>query len=782
MTKIEPDKKIAAYHQYYATNKALESVIKASSASGNRKGGVIWHTQGSGKSLTMVFSAGKIIQKLGNPTIVVITDRNDLDNQLFNTFSSSKSLLRQNPVQAKNRQHLKELLKVSSGGIVFTTIQKFHPEIGNVYEELSDRKDIVVIADEAHRSQYGFKAKIIDDTDEKGNIIGQKTGYGFAKYMREALPNATYLGFTGTPIEGIDKNTPAVFGSYVDIYDIAQAVEDKATVPIYYESRLAKVKLSEKGKQLIEDLEEDLKHELSDSQKSKAKMTQLEAIIGSEDRIKLIAQDIVTHFEERQLGFKGKAMIATMSRRIAANLYEEIISLRPDWHNKDLNKGKIKVIMTTSASDGQELFKHHTKTEQRLQLAERIKDPENDLHLVIVVDMWLTGFDVPCLHTLYLDKPMKGHNLMQAIARVNRVYNDKPGGNIVDYLGIASDLRKALSFYSNNGGQGEPTVPQEKAISLMLENLEIVSRMFHGFDYKQYFKADTAKKLSLILTAEEHILNLENGKKRFIDQVTALSKAFALSIPHKKAMAIKDEVAFFQAVKARLVKFTGTETGKTDLEIETMIRQVIDEALVSHEVIDVFSAAGIKKPDISILSDEFLLTLKNKEHKNIAIETLKKLLNDEIKGREKSNIIQSKSLMEMLENIIKRYHNKSIEAAEVIDELIKLAKEIQSTDEEPKKMKLSNEEYAFWTAVADNKSARELMGNEKLRELAIALTHKLRQNASIDWQIRENIRAKMRLMVRRVLREYGYPPDMSQLAVHNVMEQAHYIADKISKK
>ena len=782
VASIDTVKKLSAYHQYYAANKALESVVKASSKSGNRKGGVIWHTQGSGKSLTMVFSAGKIVQKLNNPTIVVITDRNDLDNQLFDTFAASKSLLRQEPVQAKNREHLKELLKVASGGIVFATIQKFYPENGNSYEKLSDRKNIVVIADEAHRSQYGFKAKTIDDKNKEGHTVGQKTVYGFAKYMRDALPYATYLGFTGTPIEGVDKNTPAVFGSYVDVYDIAQAVEDKATVPICYESRLAKVKLSQKGKQLIEDLDQELKEaELSETQKSKAKMTQLEAIIGSEDRIKHIAKDIVAHFENRQSVFKGKGMIVTMSRRIAANLYNEIINLRPKWHNDNLSKGNIKVVMTASASDGPKLFKHHTSKEQRRQLAERIKDPENDLRLAIVVDMWLTGFDAPCLHTLYIDKPMQGHNLMQAIARVNRVYKDKPGGLVVDYLGIASDLKKALSFYSNSGGKGDPAVPQEKAVSLMLEKLEIVSQMFYGFDYKQYFIAGTAKKLSLILSAEEHILNLKEGKKRLIDQVTALSKAFALSIPHKKAIEAKDEVAFFQAVKARLVKFTGTEEGKTDLEIETVIRQVIDEALVSHKVIDVFSAAGIKRPDISILSDEFLLEVKNMKHKNIAIETLKKLLNDEIKGRAKRNIIQGKTLMEMLEDSIKRYHNKVITAVEVIEELIGIAKNIQSADKEPKALNLSDEEYAFYTAVANNKSARELMGKTQLRELAIALTDKVRKNASIDWQIKESVRAKIRVMVKRTLREYGYPPDMEKLATDNVLKQAECIADEISQ-
>ena len=781
ITNIETIKKIAAYHQYYAANKALKSVCRASSESGSRKGGVIWHTQGSGKSLTMVFSTGKIIQKLNNPTIVIITDRNDLDNQLFDTFAVSKDLLRQDPMQAKNREHLKELLKVKSGGIVFTTIQKFHPEDGNVYEQLSDRKNIVVIADEAHRSQYGFKAKIVENKDDEGKTTSHKTVYGFAKYMRDALPHATYLGFTGTPIEGVDKNTPAVFGSYVDVYDIAQAVEDKATVPISYESRLAKIELSQEGKQLIEDLDKELKGELSESQKSKAKMTQLEAIIGSEDRIKHIVKDIVDHFEKRQGVFKGKGMIVCMSRRIAVNLYNEIIELRPKWHDDELSKGHIKVVMTASASDGPEFAKHRTNKEERQKLANRMKDPDDSLQLAIVVDMWLTGFDAPCLHTLYIDKPMQGHNLMQAIARVNRVYRDKPGGLIVDYLGIYSDLTKALSFYSASGGKGEPALPQEKAVSLMLEKLEIVSQMFHGFDYKKYFTADTPQKLSLILEAEEHILQLENGKKRFIDEVTALSKAFALSIPHEQALGIKDEAAFFQAVKARLVKFTGTEEGKTDAEIETVIRQVIDQALVSHKVIDIFSAAGIKKPDISILSDAFLLEVKNMKHKHIAIEMFKKLLNDEIRGRSKINISEGKSLMEMLEDSINRYHNKVITAKEVIDELLDIARKIQSSDEEYKKMNLSIEEYAFYTAIASNKSAREVMEKEELRELAVALTDTIRKNASIDWQIKESVRANIRVMVKRTLKKYGYPPDMEKLAVENVLRQAESIADKISR-
>ncbi len=777
---IETVKKLAAYHQYYAVNKAVESVIGAASEGGNRKGGVIWHTQGSGKSLSMVFTSGKVVRVLNNPTILVITDRNDLDDQLFDTFAASKQLLRQEPVQADNRQHLKELLKVASGGVVFATVQKFQPDEGNVYEELSARKNIVVIADEAHRTQYGFKAKTIDEKDKDGNVIGKKVVYGFAKYIRDALPNATYLGFTGTPIEGKDINTAAVFGNYVDIYDIAQAVKDGSTVRIFYESRLAKINLSEEGKKLVEELDEGLKQEeLSDTQKIKAKWTQLEALIGSENRVKNIAQDIVKHFELRQSVFDGKGMVVSMSRRIAVKLYAEIIKLRPDWHSDDLNKGVLKVVMTAASSDGPEMMKHHTSKDQRRSLAERMKNPDDELKLVIVRDMWLTGFDAPALHTLYIDKPMQGHNLMQAIARVNRVYKDKQGGLVVDYLGVASDLKKALSFYSDSGGKGDPAETQEQAVAFMLEKLEVVSQMFHGFEYEEYFNADTSRKLSLILEAEDHILGLENGKKRYIDEVTLLSQAFSIAVPHDKAMDVKDEVAFFQAIKARLSKFDVTGSGQSDEEMETAIRQVIDEALVSSKVVDIFDAAGIKKPDISILSEDFLLEIKGMEHKNVAIETLKKLLNDEIKARTKKNLVQSKSLMEMLEESIKRYHNKIITAAEVIDELIKLGKHIQEKDKEPEELGLTDFEYAFYTAIANNDSAREVMQKDKLRELAIVLTEKVKQNASIDWTIKENVRAKLKVIVKRTLRKFGYPPDMEKLATETVLEQAKLIANEL---
>ncbi|MHB8849115.1 MAG: type I restriction endonuclease subunit R, partial [Burkholderiales bacterium] len=803
---ISTVKKLAAYHQYYAVNAAVASTLRAADAGassihlrveqdpavyqlpsvsqqpkGDKKAGVVWHTQGSGKSLSMVFYTGKIVLVLDNPTVLVVTDRNDLDDQLFDTFAASRQLLRQEPVQAENREQLKALLKVASGGVIFSTIQKFQPDEGNVYERLSDRRNIVVIVDEAHRTQYGFSAKTVDDKSASGEVIGKKVVYGFAKYLRDALPNATYLGFTGTPIEKTDVNTPAVFGNYVDIYDIAQAVEDGATVRIYYESRLAKVGLSDEGKKLVAELDEDLdQDDLTDTQKAKAKWTKMEALIGSEQRIKNIARDIVGHFEARQAVFAGKGMVVSMSRRIAAELYNEIIKLRPEWHSDDLNKGTIKVVMTASSSDGPMLAKHHTTKEQRKHLADRMKDDNDPLELVIVRDMWLTGFDAPSMHTLYIDKPMKGHNLMQAIARVNRVYKDKPGGLVVDYLGIAADLKEALSFYSDAGGKGDPALAQEQAVSLMLEKLEVVSAMYHGFTYENYFEAETSQKLSLILAAEEHILGLEDGRKRYINEVTALSLAFAIAVPHEQAMDARDEVGFFQAVKARLAKFDSTGEGRSNEELETTIRQVIDQALVSEQVIDVFDAAGIKKPDISILSDEFLAELKGFEHKNVALEVLKKLLNDELKARAKKNLVQSKSLMEMLENAIKKYHNKILTAAEVMEELIKISKEIVASDDEAKRMGLSDFEYAFYTAVANNDSAKELMQQEKLRELAVVLTQRVRENASIDWTIKENVRAKLKVIVKRTLRQFGYPPDMQLLATETVLKQAEMIANELT--
>lgn len=793
-TVVQTVKKIAAYHQYYAVNEAVKSTIRAigknkrtdtlrqSPASyglpdvknqpeGDKKAGVVWHTQGSGKSLTMLFYTGKVIQTINNPTIVVITDRNDLDDQLFDTFASATQILRQEPIQAKNRQHLKELLKVNSGGVIFTTIQKFWPEEGNAYETLSDRDNIIVIVDEAHRTQYGFKAKVNKDSGE--------IRYGFAKYLRDALPNATFIAFTGTPIEKTDKNTPAVFGNYIDIYDIADGVEDGSTVPIYYESRLVKVELKEEGRKLIEEYEKELEEEgLSQIEKSKRKWAKLEALIGSKPRIQEIAKDIVNHFEDRLQAMDGKGMIVAMTRRIAADLYDEIVKLRPDWHSDELKKGKIKVVMTTSPSDDEKIARFNLTKEQRRVLADRFKDPEDELKLVIVVDMWLTGFDVPCLHTMYIDKPMKGHTLMQAIARVNRVYKDKEAGLIVDYIGIASDLKDALSFYAESGGKGDPVKLQEEAISIMLEKLEVVRDMFYGFDYKRFFTADTSQKLNIILEAQDFILGLENGKKRYIDAVVALSKAFSIAVPHPKAMEVKEEVAFFQAVKSGLIKFNTNEEQATE-NYETVIKQIVDKAIYSKGVIDIFDAAGLKKPEISILSDEFLEEIKGMKHKNLAIETLRKLINDQIKGRIKVNLVKSRSLMKSLEDLIKKYNNKLLTAAQVIDELIKLAKEIKESDKEPQEMGLSDYEYAFYCAVAENESARELMGKEKLRELATVLYKKVKENTTIDWTIRESARSKLKVIVKRTLRQYGYPPDMQELATETVLKQAELIANEI---
>ena len=807
ITTVKTIKKIAAYHQYYAVNKAVDSTVRATGINlndicvlkeppanyglkdvkeqpkGDHKAGVVWHTQGSGKSLSMVFYVGKIVRTLSNPTIVIITDRNDLDDQLFGTFADCRQLLRQTPVQADDRETLKSLLRVASGGVIFTTIQKFQPESGNVYETLTDRSNVIVIADEAHRTQYGFKAKTVEVRNEADEVIGSEIKYGFAKYLRDALPNATYLGFTGTPIEATDINTPAVFGNYVDVYDIAQAVEDGATVRIFYESRLAKVELSEEGRRLIDSLDRELEtEELDEVQQAKAKWTQLEALIGSKSRIRNIAKDIVAHFEHRQEVFEGKAMIVAMSRRIAVELYDAIVALRPQWHSDDQAKGAIKVVMTSASSDGASISKHHTTKEQRRKLADRMKDPDDELKLVIVRDMWLTGFDAPCLHTIYIDKPMQGHNLMQAIARVNRVYKDKPGGLVVDYLGIASDLKKALSFYSDADGKGNPTEQQEQAVALMMEKLEVVQQMLNGMSYASYFSEDVSTKLSLILQAEDFILGLDDGKKRFVNEVNALSKAFAIAIPHDKAMDIKDEVSFFQAVKARLCKFDSTSLGKTSEEIETTIRQVVDKALVSEQVVDIFDAAGIKKPDISILSEEFLMELRGMEHKNIALEVLRKLLNDEISIRMQRNLVQGRSLMEMLEHSIAKYHNKVITAVEVIDELIGLSKHIVAQDDVAKTLGLSEYEYAFYSAVADNNSAMELMGKDKLRELAVVLTETIRNNASIDWEIKENVRAKMRVAIKRLLRRYGYPPDMQLLATETVIKQAEMISAELVRR
>ncbi|HET6674885.1 MAG TPA: type I restriction endonuclease subunit R, partial [Nitrospiraceae bacterium] len=755
----------AAYHQYWAVHKALDCTAAASSPEGDRRIGVVWHTQGSGKSLSMVFYAGKIIRHpaMENPTLVVITDRNDLDDQLFGTFSTNSELLRQKPVQAGSREHLKDLLRVASGGVVFTTLQKF--EGG---EPLSERHNIVVIADEAHRSHYGFGAKL--------NRKSGELKYGMAQYLRDALPNASFIGFTGTPIELGDKSTPAVFGNYIDKYDILRSVEDRATVPIYYESRLAKLELNEDEKPRLDpEFEEITEGEEDDGkQKLKTKWAALEAMVGTEKRLGLVARDLVEHFEER-LVMEGKGMIVCMSRRICVDLYNEIVKLRPEWHSDDDATGQIKIVMSGSASDVAAWQPHIRTKKAREALAQRFKDPSDPLKLVIVRDMWLTGFDCPSMHTMYLDKPMAGHNLMQAIARVNRVFKDKPGGLVVDYLGIADALKRALHTYTASGGQGQATIDQEQAVAVMREKYEVVRDLLHGFDYGAILSTEPAKRMSGVAQAMEFVLSLEDGKKRYVHAVTALSKAFALAVPHEQALAIRDEVGLFQEIRTALVKATMSESDRTPDEMDSAIRQLVSRAVYSTEVVDIFAAAGLDKPDISILSDEFLADVQHLPQRNLAFELLKKLLNDEIKTRMKKNVVQARSFAEMLEVSVRKYQNRAIEAAQVIDELIKLAKDIRAAQSRGQELGLSDDEVAFYDALAENGSAKDVMGDEKLRFLAQELVQRVKQNVSIDWQVRENARARIRALVKRVLRKYGYPPDMQQRATALVLEQAEVL-------
>jgi type I restriction enzyme, R subunit len=792
LVQVETVKKMAAYHQYHAVNKAVESTRLAAREAGSRKAGVIWHTQGSGKSLSMVFYAGKLIHHLDNPTLVVITDRNDLDEQLFDTFAASTSLLGQTPVQAASRDHLKTLLKVASGGIVFTTIQKFFPENDRAaYDRLSERRNMIVIADEAHRTQYGFQAKLMDTKDEDGNLNGKRIAYGFAKYLRDAVPNATFIGFTGTPVENTDVNTPAVFGHYIDVYDIAQAVEDGATVRIYYESRLAKINVTEEGRKLIEAFDREMTEDgATDAMKAKVKWTKLEAIVGHGERLKNLARDIIDHYEKRANVFEGKAMIVAMSRRIAVALYDEIIALRPRWHSEDLKEGALKVVMTSSSADKMVFDEedpdsvvipacHRTNKENRRTLSDRMKDPQDPLKLVIVRDMWLTGFDVPCLHTLYIDKLMKGHTLMQAIARVNRVFMDKPGGLVVDYIGIGHALHEALAFYSTSGGKGDPAETQEKALEMLLEKMDVVRQMFHGFDHLRFFSVGTSERLSIILQAEEFILAQEQGKNRFTRESTALSKLFALTVPHEEALSLTDEIAFFQSLRARLLKFDGESEGdKGDHKnYESAIRQIVNQAVASTSVVDIFDAAGIKKPDISLLSEEFLQDVKEMKHKNLGIELLKKILNDEIKVRLKFTITEGKNLLDMLETSIKKYQNNLLTTAEIIDELLAIARKIRTVDGLAEKLKLSKDEFAFYTALEINDSAVKILGDETLKTIAREIAEKVRKNATIDWVRKESARAKLMVIVRRTLNKYGYPPDKQQKAVDTVLKQAEVMAD-----
>ena len=770
-------KKVAAYHQYYAVQKAVAQTLRAThSTDGDRKIGVVWHTQGSGKSLSMVFFSGQIIThpQMENPTLVILTDRNDLDDQLFGTFGNCVGLLRQKPVQAESREHIKDLLKVSGGGVIFTTIQKFAPETGNVYETLSERTNIVVIADEAHRSQYGFKGREVE-TEE-----GSEIRYGNAKYLRDALPNASYIGFTGTPIEKEDKSTPAVFGKYIDVYDIKQAVDDGATVPISYESRLIKIKIDETT---MASIDEDI-NAISDAteeqlEKAKKKLATIDSVVGHQDRLKDIAKDIVAHFEARQQVFEGKAMIVCMTRNICAMLYNEIIALKPEWHHNDLDKGVLKVIMTSSTDDSALLQPHHTTKKQRKDLAIRMKDPNDDLKMVIVRDMWLTGFDAPSMHTMYIDKKMQGANLMQAIARVNRVYKDKPGGLIVDYIGIGQDLRNAMATYLQSGGEGTPIVDIKEAIAGMLEKHEVLEQMFIGYDYKSYFSSDTAQKLQILLGAQNFILESETLKNRFLKEIGLLSKFFALSIPSTEADVIKDEVAFFQAVKSRINKFSSNGV-KSDYEVETAIKQIVDEALSSDGVIDIFEAAGIEAPSVGILSDEFLLEVKNMQQKNVAFELLKKLLSDEIKIRKTRNLVQGKKFSEMLESVVKRYHNNQIDSAQVLKELSEIAKEMRLEDAKSEELGLSPEEYAFYSVLKENDST-SFLNDEKMKELIHTIVEVIRKNATVDWSKRDDVRAQLRLTVKKILMRYGYPPDLAKMEADRVIAQSESLADIFSR-
>ena len=775
-------KKVAAYHQYYAVNKAVTTTQTASADKGDRRAGVVWHTQGSGKSLSMVFYTGKLVLALGNPTIVVLTDRNDLDDQLYETFCNCQQLLRQEPQQAEDRKHLRTLLNVASGGIIFTTIQKFMPieediikdetvkdpkpeYIGAKINALSDRNNIIVIADEAHRSQYDF----ID---------------GYAKYLRDNLPNASFIGFTGTPIETNDRNTQAVFGNYVDIYDIQQAVNDKATVPIFYESRLAKVHFEENEKIKIDDQFEELteSEELTNRQQLRAKWTRLEAIVGNPSRIKKIAEDLVFHFEQRNSVLEGKAMIVCMSRRICVELYEAIIKIRPLWHSDEDDKGTLKVIMTGSSSDALHMQPHIRNKARRKAIGERLKNPVDSLKLVIVRDMWLTGFDAPCLHTMYVDKPMRGHSLMQAIARVNRVFTEgKSGGLIVDYLGIAQELKHALAEYTASGGDGKPTLDQELAVAKMLELYEAIEFQMRHFDWQKFFKLNPEEKLKFIPVIVDYIFSQDNGETSFIENTKNLLKAFAISVPHERALAIRDNVALFQAIKARLVKISDrNEGGKSDEEIETAIKQIISEAITADKVIDVFDAAGLKKPSIEILDERFLQELKDLPQKNLAVELLKKLLKDEIKKRSKINFVESKKFSEMLEDAIKRYHNGMIDTVEFLEKvLIPFAEQIKAADKRGETLGLDYREYAFYTALEVNNSAVSILGDETLKHIAQELLQSVRNSATIDWTIKESVQSALRRNIRRILRLHGYPPDLQEKAVETVITQAKMLAEDL---
>ncbi|WP_424950314.1 type I restriction endonuclease subunit R [Deinococcus sp.] len=767
-------KKVAAYHQYHAVLQAVRKTVEASTPGGDRKGGVVWHTQGSGKSLTMVFYAGKLAvqPELANPTIVVLTDRNDLDDQLFGTFSHCASLLRQVPEQVSARSELRAKLgERAAGGIVFTTIQKFLPEEkGDAFPTLSERLNIIVIADEAHRSQYGLKAKVSD----KGEL-----SYGFAKHIRDALPNATFLGFTGTPIESKDADTRAIFGDYIDIYDVRRAVDDGATVPIYYESRMVRLtQQAEVWPTLDEEFDEITEdEEASSREKLKTKWAALEALVGAPERVRTVAEDLVRHFEAREEVMAGKGMIVGMSRRICVALYDELIRIRPQWAGAGDKEGFVKVVMTGSANDDPAWQDHIRSKARNRAIADHFRDADSGMKLVIVRDMWLTGFDVPSLHTMYLDKPMQGHNLMQAIARVNRVFKDKPGGLVVDYLGLATSLQEALQIYASSGGQGTPTLDVEAALEFMGEKLDVVRGILHGFDYGDFAEGTPTERVSLIVGAQEFILaKRDKTKERFIREALQLGKAYALAIPHQEALSIREEVVFLQTVRAALSKQETTLTGQARKDLNAAIQQLVEGAVAPDGVIDVFAAAGLKKPDLSILSDGFLEEVKDMPQKNLAVELLEKLLQDEVRVRSRRNAVQSRAFSEKLEAAMLRYQNRSIETAQVIEELLDLARQMREAQARGESLNLTEDEIAFYDALEVSDSAVKIMGDDQLREIARDIADTVRQNATIDWHLREQARANLRRMVKRVLRKYGYPPDKQEKASQTVIEQAELFA------
>lgn len=775
-------KKMAGYHQFHAVNKAVDCTLSASSPKGDRRVGVVWHTQGSGKSLTMAFYAGKVIRhpKMQNPTLVIITDRNDLDDQLFGTFSACHELLEQKPVQADDRIDLQEKLKVASGGVVFTTLQKFAPDEHATYPMLTDRRNVIVIADEAHRSQYGLKARVVKPKDKEEAHIA----YGFAKHLRDGVPNASFIGFTGTPIEQADKSTPAVFGEYIDVYDIQRAVEDGATVKILYEGRLAKIELQESERPKIDPDFEDVTEgeEQNVKEKLKSRWARLEAMVGSDTRIKLIAKDIVDHWEKRLDVMDGKGMIVCMSRRICVELYKEIVKLRPAWHSDKDEDGSLKIVMTGSASDDTSWQPHIRNKKAREELAKRFKKADDPLKLVIVRDMWLTGFDAPCMHTMYVDKPMRGHGLMQAIARVNRVFRDKPGGLIVDYLGLAAELKKALAEYTKQD-RDNVGIPTEQALEVLLEKYEVVAAMFHGFDYGKFFTGKPSERLSVLANATDFILTPQDAKEssderkqRFMQAATELSQAFVLVATEDKAVEIREEVAFFQCIRAQLAKLSVTgEGGKTAEDLDHAIRQIISRAVASEQVIDIFAAAGMQQPNIAILSDEFLAEVKGMPQRNLALELLKKLLNDEIKARAKKNLVQSRSFAEMLEKSIRAYQNRSIDAAKVIAHLVELAKEMREAHKRGEDLGMTDDEIAFYDALEVNDSAVKVLGEPTLRDIARELVDSVRKNVTIDWTVKEGVRAKLRVLVKRILKKYGYPPDKQEQATQTVLKQAELL-------